>query len=698
MFLSFSPSQSKWIVGFSLVATHAIFPATVLGASTVYQLDSITTTGSATGFSNASRKDLDPTSMVNPNKVESSSQAGVEIFTQEDIKDLAPKDMYDLLSKATGVDLTYHGRKNPYFVNIRGGGSLTYIIDGAILPSTANKLLQKIPMNAIAEVQIVRGSSSLALGPSINIGSSNSGSGLNVGYIIIKTKQPEKTEAILQGSLEKSESHPYAYKESLYLGTRYDDQDGSSAYLGGMVAGQNKPSEDVWFDGQNAESKMANAGFSYGKMSGRLLAYKDTGKYEFQRGVTVTGSIDNSKWYYNPITTEIVSGDMSVQWSENHATLASLFGTRYEHTEYSNEKFDGTTPATTIGVPKPYWEETEGVSLRHNMRYGDTTVMLGVQSTDGSGYGANNSNSYNRFDINVLGWSSTLEQKLFDGALVLDGGYRQDKKHINYSSTSAANNASNNDVDLAPAKIYALGAKWHITPTYQLSTRYYHGDQGTMGDFDVRSQTGELHAEKQERIETSLEANYDKAFSPMLTWFSVKTDNEKSATNNTYVENGQTYYYYTESDTKRNGLELLLKGYFAATGTSYKLSWTHLLQYDAITSTGVVTDNVGNGNPEDLYTLLITQEWDKYRANLSIQKESGWHTSTSAMGVAYNVDLGDFTRIDANIMRDFKISNTTTTLTLYARNLTDEHYATRYTTGYYYDRGRVVGLDIAVKY
>ena len=49
-------------------------------------------------------------------------------------------------------------------------------------------------------------------------------------------------------------------------------------------------------------------------------------------------------------------------------------------------------------------------------------------------------------------------------------------------------------------------------------------------------------------------------------------------------------------------------------------------------------------------------------------------------------------------MRDFKVANTTTTLTLYVRNLTDEHYATRYTTGYYYDRGRVFGLDVSVKY
>lgn len=697
MFLSSSSLQSKtWIVGFSLVALHAITPVTVFGADTVYQLEPISATGRDNGSAYTIRKDLDPNSIVNPHKVETSSQAGVEVFTQEDIKDLQPRDMFDLLSKATGVDVTYQGRKSPYFVNVRGGGSLTYIIDGAILPSTSNKILQKLPMNAIEEIQIVRGSSSLTLGPSINIGSSTSGSGLNVGYIIIKTKQPEKTEAILSGTVEKTEGIPATNKESLYLGTRIVNDD-SSAFVGGMWSGLDKRTEDAWFDGQTADVKMANTGFTYRNLSAKLLAYKDTGKFDMQRGVTVLGAFDTAKWYYDPITTQIISGDATVQWTDNHATMASMFGTRYEHTEYSNETF--TTNVT--GIPKPYWEKTDGFSLRHNMRYGDTTVMLGVQSTDSSGYGANNSASYNRFDVNVLGWAGTVEQKLFDGAVVLDGGYRQDQKHIDYSSTSAAKNGTENDTDMAPAKIYALGTKWQITPTYNASARYFHGEEGTMGDFDVKSKTGPLHAETQERFEASLEANYDKAFNPMITWFSVKTDNEKAqdtnASSNTYVLNGQTYYYYNESDTKRNGLELLLKGRFS-TDTSYKVSWTHLLQYDAITSSGVTTDNVGNSNPEDLYTLLITQEWDKYRANLSIQKESGWHTSTSAMGTAYNVDLGDFTRVDTNIMRDFKVANTTTTLTLYVRNLTDEHYATRYTTGYYYDRGRVFGLDVSVKY
>ena len=61
------------------------------------------------------------------------------------------KDIFDLLNKTTGLDFTYQGRKHPYFVNMRGGGNVTYILDGAILPQAANRILYKLPMAAIEE-------------------------------------------------------------------------------------------------------------------------------------------------------------------------------------------------------------------------------------------------------------------------------------------------------------------------------------------------------------------------------------------------------------------------------------------------------------------------------------------------------------------------------------------------------------------
>lgn len=635
---------------------------------------------------------LEPDSPTNPYRVETTAQAGTEIFTEKDIQNLAPKDVFDLLDKAVGLDITYQGRKSPFFVNERGGGSFTYIIDGAILPSTSNRILQKIPMSAIEQIEIVRGSTSLPIGPSINIGQSNSGSGLNTGFIVIRTKQPKKTSMILNVGAEQSVAQPTANKESIYTGFVFGSSD-FNGYVSGMMSGMNRPSKSTWFDGQNAEAKMFNAGINAGRFSAKMMVYTDSGRFEMQRGVTVAGALDTSKWYYDPIDTRIFSTDATMQWDEHHSTIASLFKTKYNQTEYSNETF--VSPAA--GIAKPYLEETSGRSLRHNIQYGGTRVMLGLQTAYDSGFGANTSTSYNKFDTNLKGYSASVEQKLFDGNVVLDGGYRQDSKHITNSSTSIAANGANNNVDLAPAKIYALGAKWFITPTYNLTGRYYNGSQGTMGDFDVRAQTGTLDPESQKRLETSLEAKFSKAFTPMLTWFDINIDHYKTAGTTTYLLNGATYYYYTQSDLHRQGIELLLKGKFDF-GTSYKASWTHMTKNDAISSAGVTTDNNGLNNAQDLYTLAISHEWDQYRANLSAKKESGWTQSVSAMGVATNVSLGDYTRVDANIMRDITLGKVASHISIYGRNLTNDQYATRYTTGYYNDRGRTFGAELTMEF
>ena len=69
------------------------------------------------------RKDLDPDSITNLYRVESTARFGTEVFTEKDIKELQPSDVYDLLDKAVGMNLSYQGRKHPFFIDQRGGGS-----------------------------------------------------------------------------------------------------------------------------------------------------------------------------------------------------------------------------------------------------------------------------------------------------------------------------------------------------------------------------------------------------------------------------------------------------------------------------------------------------------------------------------------------------------------------------------------------
>jgi hypothetical protein len=342
-------------------------------------------------------------------------------------------------------------------------------------------------------------------------------------------------------------------------------------------------------------------------------------------------------------------------------------------------------------------EETEGIGLRHNARFGNTLFQAGGQISNSTGFGPNLSTGYNKYDTTIKGWSASVAQGLFDDRLTLDGGYREDTKHIANSSTSAANNAANNDVDMAPAKILALGSHWQMNKIYSLDGRYYHGKQGTVGDFDMRL-TGNRtpHPEKQERIEAAITAEYASYFKPAVTWFSIKTKNQKSAGSTTYTIDGMTYYYYTESDTLRKGLEFMVQGNVLK-NTSYKMTWTHMLDNESV-SNGVTTNSNGISEPENLYDIMFSYRWNEYMANLSIKKVGEWQNTSSPMGLAETGGLGDYTRTDMNIKRDFKFSNFVLNTTLFGRNLGNEHYATRYVTGYYYDRGRTVGIELSFAY
>ncbi len=660
--------------------------------TSAHRLETITVTDEAL----PQREDLDPDSLVNPYRIEATNRFATEVFTQKEIQDLQPSGFYDLLDKGIGINLSYQGRKHPFFISQRGGGSFTYIIDGAVLPPSTDRILYKFPVAAIEELKIVRGATALTLGPAIPIGASNSGSGLNTGFIIIRTRQPDRTRAALAAAVEQSEGgHPLAYNASVYAGTRFGDTAAANGYIGALAAKADRPSQESWFDGRDSQTTMANTGFKAGKFYLNVMAYQDRGSFEMQRGVAEDGTLSDVKWYYDPLKTSVLSGDMTLQWSPNQVTLLNLFQVKYEQTEH-NDSF--ISPVT---VTKEYEEETSGVGLRHNARFFENTIVqLGGQVSNSTGFGPNLSRGYNKYDTTVTGWSASIEQRLLGGDLVFDGGYRQDHKHIDNSSAGknedAANDAANNDVDLAPTNVFALGAHWRPNRLLVLDGRYYYGKQGTTGDFDMRAETGELHPEKQNRIELAMSADIKPWFRPAVTWFNIEAENAKSASSNTYELDGATYYYYTEADELRRGVEVMIQGRILS-NTTYRLSWTCMLDNET-TSHGETTDTNGIKNPENLYALTLGHRWRAYRANLAIKQVDAWVDSSSPIGTVRTDGLGGYTRIDANIKREFELNKLLLTITLYGHNLLDENYSTRYVTGFYPDRGRTYGMEVCLAF
>jgi len=441
-------------------------------------------------------EEMRPDSPRNPYRVEKTGQFGVEIFTQEDIQNLAPKDVFDLLTKAAGIDVTYQGRKSPFFVNERGGGNVTFIIDDAILPTTSNRILQNIPLGAIEEIQIVRGSTALAIGPSIPIGSSASGSGISSAFVIIRTKRPSETQAIVSTFAEQSPSEPVANGQSAYLAKTFGKPKGDHAYVALSLSRMARPSNDQTFDAENGRSIMGSGGFSLGKLSANGMVYVDSGKFDMQRGVTVTGALDPSEWYYDPIKTSVISADATYAWTAHQTTIVQFFDTKYNQHEI-DASFANATVTT-----RDFRERNGGFSLRHNEQFGGTLVQLDHQVTSDEGFGPNLSNNYNNWKTRVSGWSASVEQSLWKNAVTIDAGFRRDQKHIDYSATRATALSADSNTDLAPAIIYTGGARWRISPKFALNARYFHSNEGTTSNFGLTALAGvTLLPEKQDWVE-----------------------------------------------------------------------------------------------------------------------------------------------------------------------------------------------------
>jgi len=645
------------------------------------------------------RDDIALQSPTNMYKIEKSAKFATEVITQEEIKAQQPKDIFDLLNKATGMDLTYHGRRSPFSLNMRGSGNITYIIDGAILPPSTSRILYKIPMIAIEEIQIVRSATALSIAPSINVGASNSGAGVNIAYVIVRTKQPKKTEGILSAFYEEAVSQPGANGQNLYVGTRFGDTNSWNGYMGAMLSRFERKSKDVWFDGSDGESGMLNGGISNGGFSLNFMAYKDSGRLEMQRGVKQDGTLDDAKWYYDPLKTTLFSLDGSMLWNENQVTLFSLAQTEYKQYEH-NEDFSNPNANST----RDYEEKTQTYSLRHNARFGDTKVQLGAQYINAEGVGSDLFNPYIKYDTSIKGASVSVEQTLLSGDLVIDAGYRWDQKTIENSSTAnpakgkADTPNANNGVDLAPASIITLGGIYALNEQHALSARYFYGDQGVSGDFTMQTQDGSsLDSEKQQRYEIALESKFAPYFHSLVTYFDTNIKNEKRATSNTYTLDGSEYYYYTQVDSRTKGLELTVRGKIASS-TTYKLSWTHILSKETQDfSKFDVSDEVAVIVPRNIISALATHTYNDYRFNLSAKHASAYSRSMSPMGLS-DADLGDYIRIDANIAKDFNFDKYVATAKIYGRNISHDQYATKYTTGYYFDRGRTLGVELSMSF
>jgi iron complex outermembrane receptor protein len=104
------------------------------------------------------------------------------------------------------------------------------------------------------------------------------------------------------------------------------------------------------------------------------------------------------------------------------------------------------------------------------------------------------------------------------------------------------------------------------------------------------------------------------------------------------------------------------------------------------------TDN--DSIPHHLISLRLGYTYQPFSANLMVRYVSPYDSNQFSVGNIY-YEIGNYTRLDANINYDFEIEKVQMRATLFGQNLTDERYQTRLG---WEDVGLTFGLELGFKF
>jgi hypothetical protein len=639
----------------------------------------------------AGRADLAPASVTNPYRVAPSSRQHTQTFTRKEIEDLHPSDTFDLLTQATGVLVTYQGRKSPYNLTIRGDSNFGYIIDGSYVPTfIAARILKSLPVSAIEQVDVVRDASALTLGPLVNFASPSGA--LNSGFIVIRTRRPMNNGVEASTSFESYGG----IKSNVFTGATFE-RDGWKGYVAALGAHHTADGPDgynMWEDGKTGFGKF---GVGYGGFFTETMLYKDHSAFGFERARAdeTSANLASQKWSYDPIDTMLVTSNSRMSWDKLNTTLLTMSVNRVHQSNVL--AYYNATP-TTVNNER---DENETLNLRHRLTIDGTMLEAGAQYVHW--YTPTGELFYTGYAREEETKSAYLnaEQKLFGDRVTLDGSIRWDNNTIIRGIDAYSQKVGNGnyqyffDRELPLATSYSLGASWVIVPKLTATGRYSHTEQGGMSDMVIAAAGQTLDPEAQEKWEFGLTANVSKYFTPTLTYFDTQVANDKIPVSYTQLKVGSTTYQvanWGESDTHRGGFELVAKGNLDATDgwfgkLNYSAGWTRLTTLDSPTDSWYQYTK-----PRDTVNFSVTEEWNDYFATIALSYVSEYKSNFQSS--IYH-DIGNFTVVNLNFGKNFKWGDADSKLTLFGRNITDEQYET---TNGYPSLGAVYGAEFTVKY
>ena len=639
------------------------------------------------------RKDLKPDSPTNPYRMPESAKASTQVITAEEIEKMQAKDVFEVLNHATGTFETTSSRKGFSSLSIRGDSKFVWIIDGAYMhPTMASRMMRSIPPQSIEEIQVVRGSTALTMGPLVGF-VSPSGAPTD-GFVILRTRQPkEEKEVKLRAAVETQDGNAV----SAWGGKRFDTDD-KKAYVTGLVShyetnGPNDPliNGNKPFRARQSNSAMAKTGIEKNGWNANLTAFHDEGEFQIPN----TNFEAERNWYMNPSKTDVIVGTASKQWNKTHTTIASASNSQTKQTFYT-----GVTPVQNDNKLTHF-------NVRHSIDLDKTRIQVGGDHLHWrSPTGQNYYEGIER-EEKITSMFAQAEHKLFDERLVIDGGIRRDRveviKGLDYFTAGRQPPRPTPRVSnrtLPTAKFESLGASYVLNDKVKLSARLGQSEQDDSNLNPVPGVT--LKPEKQNKWELGVEGTVSPKFTPTLTVFERQTENEKALLGYSYTRNNGTTATcfagtipasgatapnaaglqpcYTQSDTTKQGVELAIKGDFAER-SNYKVGITHMTK---LTNTA---GTLGQTTPKDVIDLSVNHGMGLYTVGASAKRVSSYTSSSRT--------IGGYNRYDLSLSRDFRMNAKPVKATLYGKNVTDKKYET---TAGVEDVGAVYGVEFLMDF
>lgn len=649
------------------------------------------------------RADLAPDSLTNPARVAPSSRPFVQTITRDEIDAINPADTFGLLSHAAGVVTTFQGRKVPNGLLIRGSDNYGFIVDGAYIGSTtANRIMNELPVFAIEQVDVVRDPTALMLGPQVNLWTASGA--LNSGFIVIRTRTPDKNG----GEVGIGGASYGAMSNEMYGGSVFSvGKDGGKANVAGFFHAAKTDGPTGLNAGSSSGAALLKGGLSnFNGFTTEFTLFQDIGQQDFQNATAGqnTTTLVNQRWSYTPIDTTLLASQSSMVWDAHNTTLLLA---SYNYV-YANNLQASTTSATVSNVPDH--EETSQVQLRHSLVYWDTLLQLGGQFV--SWYTPTGQMGFAGYARNeqISSGYANLERKFLNDRLSLDASVRYDEhviiQGVNiYSSSSGAAPGTGNgggggagtgsgakyqyfsNRTLPVAQNFAFGAAYQILPQLVSTVRYGHNEQQGL-NYILSSSGLPLDPESQNKFEASLAAPIASWFKPTLNYFYTYIENEKLP--ESYVSiNGYQTPVWTEANTTRQGVEFLLDSQLPKWEygqASLSGSFTRLYEVASTNATVPYASTI----PHNTAKLTATNAWNAFSASASLVYVSQFWSNFSSLNSAYR-PVGNYVTADLNLTYSFHQPTFDGKLTLYGRNIADRHYET---VNGYYDWGAMWGSEL----